>query len=179
MSTTLEFPASRFPDKQFDGPITLTYSGGDPADAGPAGTLLRMLIAQMSGDADAMRKVVTAQTMEFAASQPPAQRTTVAIGDVTYEGDDRATALVPAKVSGDGQEQELPFIVVNQDGSWKVDMIATIDRVMPDSMAQITQAMQQAVEGMAQAMGDAMQGLSEGMSDAMAQPHDTHPTKEE
>jgi hypothetical protein len=178
MSTTLEIPASRFPEKKFDGPIMLTYSGADPTDPGPAGTLLKMLIAQTSGDPEAMKKVVTAQTMEFAQSQPPAQKMLVNIGEVKYEDDDHSRALVPAKISGDGQEQELPFIVVQEDGAWKVDMIATIDRVLPDSMQQINDVMQQAMEGMAHAMGEAMNGVAEGLSQAFGPGQIEAPTDE-
>jgi hypothetical protein len=160
MSTTLEFPAELFPDKNFDGPVTLTYSGASPTDVGPAGRVMDMIIAQTVGDRDALARVVTPQSLEMCKVEPPGRQLVAELGETTYEGDDQSTAIVQGKVSADGNETQMAFVVVKQpDGRWLVDMSATIDRLMGGSMEAL-------MKGMGEAMGQAMGALGEGMAKA-------------
>jgi hypothetical protein len=159
-----------FPDKQYDRPVTLTYSGGDPAD-GPAGRIIDMIIAQTKGDRDALARTVTPQSLEMCRCEPPGQKLAVDLGQTTYEGEGQSTAIVQAKVSADGNETQMNFVVAKQpDGKWLVDMAATIDRLMGGSMEQLGAAMEQAMKGMGEAMGKAMSALGEGVSKAFGEP---------
>ena len=166
-ATTMEIPAEAFPQKNFDGPVRLTYSGGNPLDPGPAGRVLEMIIAQTMGDRDALARVVTPQSLEMCRSEPPGRQLVVELGETSYEGEERSTAVVQGKVSADGNEQAMGFVVVRQpDGNWLVDMSATIDRLMGGGMEQLGAAMEQAMKGMGEAMGKAMGALGEGMARA-------------
>lgn len=153
------------PDAQ---PVTLTYEGVTESHTGPAAMVLKMIIAQAKGDTEALKQVVTDKTMEMARAQSMGSHVELKIGNVTVDGD---TATVQADVKSDGQGQELPIIVVKQEGQWRVDMAATIEKLMGglDLAAMMEEGMKQMAQGMSQAMegiGEAMKGAFEGMSSA-------------
>lgn len=155
------------PDAQ---PVTLTYEGVTESHTGPAAMVLKMIIAQARGDTEALKQVVTDKTMEMSRAQSMGSHVELKIGNVTVDGD---TATVQADVKSDGQGQELPIIVVKQNDQWRVDMAATIEKLMGglDLAAMMEEGMKQMAQGMSQAMegiGEAMQGAFEGMSSASA-----------
>src|SRR5262245_5833202 len=100
---TIEIPAETFPQKQYDGPILFTYGGVNPDDPGPAGRLMKALIAQAWGDREALSRVATARTMEMGQAKAPGQRIGVEVGEAQFEGDsqDASVAVVPAKMMED------------------------------------------------------------------------------
>lgn len=157
------------PDAQ---PVTLTYEGVTESHTGPAAMVLKMIIAQAKGDTEALKQVVTDKTMEMARAQSMGSHVELKIGNVTVDGD---TATVQADVKSDGQGQELPIIVVKQEGQWRVDMAATIEKLMGglDLAAMMEEGMKQMAQGMSQAMegmGEAMKGAFEGMSSGGGEP---------
>jgi hypothetical protein len=164
MSTTLQFdPAA---DWKIDGKITLTYEGASPTDTGPAGALMRMMIAQLSQDKEALKAAVTENTIaSMGEPTSPGKDLNVKVKEAQFEGDDKNTAIVPADLLVDGQPQELPFVIVKEESGWKVDMQATMQKLLGGSMEMLTTALE---EGMKQ-MAEGMQGVMEGMGEAMSQ----------
>jgi hypothetical protein len=165
MSTTLQFDPA--PDWNIDGKITLTYEGASPDDSGPAGAILRMMIAQLSQDKEALKNAVTENTLSTM-GQPnaPGKDLSVKFKSPQFEGDDQNTAVLPAELLVDGQPQELPFITVKEDSGWKVDMPATLQRLMGGSMEQLTAAFEEGMKQMAEGMKGVMEGMGEAMSEA-------------
>lgn len=163
MATTLNVDMAKWAGTDTTGPITFTYEGSSPADPGPAGAVIRMMIAQVTNDSEAMKEAVTAGTLEMGKPALPGKTTTANLGAVTYEGE---TAVVPGKLNADGTDQEVTFLVVKEEGTWKVDMRATIERLMGGSMEQLTALMEQGMKTMADSMSAAMGGLGEGMNEA-------------
>src|SRR3954464_100976 len=99
MPTTYSVDMSKWAGTDVTGPITVTYDGASPADPGPAGVVLRMLMAQASNDEAGLRACVTAKTMEMGKPAVPGKELTVNIGAPAEEGDRR---VVNAKLSADG-----------------------------------------------------------------------------
>lgn len=163
MSTTLQFePAA---DWNINGTISFTYEGASPTDPGPAGTLLKMFIAQLSQDMETLKTVVSERTLAMGKPSAPGKELSVKVKEPQYEGDDKNVAVVPADLMVDGQPQELPFILNKDETGWKVDMVSTMERMMGGSMDMLTNALE---EGMKQ-MAEGMKGVMEGMGEAMSQ----------
>lgn len=165
MSTTLQFdPAA---DWNIDGKITLTYEGASPTDTGPAGALLRMMIAQLSQDKEGLKAAVTENTIA-SMGQPnaPGKDLNVKVKEAQFEGDDKNTAIVPADLLVDGQPQELPFVIVKEESGWKVDMPATMQKLMGVSMEQLGAAFEEGMKQMAEGMKGVMEGVGEALSQA-------------
>lgn len=142
-------------------PVTLTYEGVSESDAGPAAAVLRMVIAQAKGDADALKEIVTEKTLEMSRSQNIGSQVEMIVKGTKIEGD---TATVTAELKSDGMGQELPVIVVKQAGRWRVDMHATIEKLMGGM--DIAAALEQGMKQMAEGMGKVMEQMAKGASAA-------------
>ena len=166
MSKTLQFQPA--PDWNITGTINFTYEGAEPTDKGPAGALLRMFLCQLGQDEAGLKNVVTEQTFSMGKPSAPGKELSVKVKEPQYETEDKLTAVVPADLMVDGQPQELPFIVLNQEGTWKVDMPATMQRLMGGSMELLTNALEEGMKQMAEGMKGVMEGMGEAMSQAFA-----------
>ena len=164
MATTLNIDMAKWAGTDVTGPVTFTYSGATPTDVGPAGAVLRMLLAQMNNDAEAMKGAVTTKSLEMGRPSLPGKEMSAEIGAVSEAG---ATASVAAKVMAEGQAQEVNFVVTKEPAGWRVDMPATIERMMGASFEQIGELMEQGMKAMGDAMSTAMQGIGEGLGEAL------------
>src|SRR5207253_6956963 len=83
MSTRMEFePLAEWPIK---GTISLTYDGASPDDPGPAGALVRMLIAQLSNDEAGLKAAATARTLSMGKPTPPGKDLVVKFKEAQIE----------------------------------------------------------------------------------------------
>ena len=165
MSTRLEFePAA---DWNMQGKVSLTYEGASPTDPGPAGALVHMLIAQLSQDEAGLKATVTERTLAMGKPTPPGKDITVKLQEAQLEGDDKAIALVPTELLIDGQANQMPFILFKEASGWKVDMAASMERMMGGSMEQLTNALEDGMKQMAEGMKGVMEGMGEAMSQAL------------
>src|SRR4051812_9691898 len=99
---------------------SLTADGADPTDSGPAGAVLRLMIGILKQDnAECLKEL--ASTMKPEGGPPPvsSSHATVKIGEITYEGADKA--VVPADAMIGTDPQAMPFVVVKEKAGWKVD----------------------------------------------------------
>ncbi|MEX2213604.1 MAG: hypothetical protein WD768_05725 [Phycisphaeraceae bacterium] len=147
-------------------------------DTGPAVDVVRQFIdAASRKDEEAMKACMCRKTLEggqFHASGPTIDR--YELGEVTTEGE---IVIVPAAMKakdvpeGQPEEMTMPFVVVPEDGAWKIDMSATVERLMgfsmDDMMEQVGDAMKGAVEGLAEGMKQAFDGMGEALSEGMGQ----------
>jgi hypothetical protein len=163
MSKTIHVDMSKWAGTDVTGPITLTYDGATPADPGPSGTVARMLEAQVSNDTEGMKASVTEATLKMGRPTVPGKDLVAHIGAATADGDRH---VVPCKMSADGNEQEIAFVVVTENGGLRVDMNATIERMMGVSMTDLGAMMEEGMKQMAEGMSTAMQGLGEGIAEA-------------
>lgn len=164
MSTRLEFDAPA--DSSIEGKIALTYDGASPTDPGPAGTLVRMLIAQLSQDEATLKQTVTEKTLANGKPQAPGKDINVTLKDTQYEGDDKNTAVILTDLLIDGQANQMPFVLFKEPSGWKVDMNASVERMMGGSMEQLTSALEEGMKQMAQGMQGMMEGMGQAMSEA-------------
>jgi hypothetical protein len=163
MSTTLHIDMAKWAGTEVTGPVTFTYGGATPADTGPAGAVLRMLLAQAGNDPDGLKAAVTAKSMEMGKPSLPGKEMKAEVGAVTEDGE---SATVMTNVLADGQGQDLTFVVVKEDGTWRVDMPQTIERMMGASFEQIGELMAEGMKAMGDAMSTAMRGLGDGLAEA-------------
>jgi hypothetical protein len=143
---TFQVDMSKWAGTDVTGPLTVAYDGATPTDPGPAGVVLRMLIAQASNDEAGLRACVTAKTMEMGKPAVPGKALSVHLSPATEEGDRQ---IVNAKLSADGADQEVAFILIQEAGDWRVDMPLTIERLMGGSMQQFSEMLEQGMKQMA------------------------------
>jgi hypothetical protein len=74
---------------------------------------------------------------------------------------------------GAPQEMAVPVIVVQEEGAWKVDLPATMDRMFGGAM----DAMGKAVGAMGEALSTAMAGVGEALSEGMGAVQKSAPVK--
>ena len=125
--------------------LPLTACGPNGPD--PADTVRTFMEAAMAEDEVACRACLVKKEREndnfdFNSKTPSGDYT---IGSVDYEGDE---ALVPCTIDG----QKITFVLQEEDGEWRLSLMATIQRMFG---------------GMAEQMGQAM---AEGMQEGFAQP---------
>jgi hypothetical protein len=160
----MEFDAPA--DSNIEGKIAFTYDGASPSDPGPAGTLVRMLIAQLGQDEATLKQTVTEKTLANGKPQVPGKDISVTLKDTQYEGDDKSTAVIMADLLIDGQANQMPFVLFKEPSGWKVDMNASIERMMGGSMEQLTSALEEGMKQMAEGMQGMMEGIGQAMSEA-------------
>jgi len=85
----------------------------------------------------------------------------VEFGEVTEEADATFVATTVTTLNGEKQMQiPMKTVLVQQDGTWKVDVEQTMMSLFGGAMAEM-------MKGMGDAMGEAMQGMGEEMGNAM------------
>jgi hypothetical protein len=141
---------------------SLIAEGADPTDSGPAGAVLRLMIGILKQDnAECLKELASSMKPEGGPPPVSSGHATVKIGEITYEGADKA--IVPADSTIGTEAQSMPFVVVKEQAGWRVDMNQTMERMMGPMM----EALQQGMKQVGEAMGAAMQGIAEGMAEAM------------
>jgi hypothetical protein len=121
MSNTLYIATS-------DMPVVLSWEGAEPRDAGPAGTVVRMLIAQMAGHRAATCDEVTACSWDMVKVGPLGKVVRLVCKTARFDGE--CSATLPTTIWYDDNVQELAFVLRVERGRWKIDMMATIERAM-------------------------------------------------
>lgn len=121
MSNTLYIATS-------DTPVTLSWEGAEPRDAGPAGTVVRMMIAQMAGHQAATRDEVTAGSWDMVKVGPLGTVVRIVCKPATFHGE--CSAVLPTTIHYDDNVQELAFVLCVERGRWKIDLMATIEQAM-------------------------------------------------
>jgi hypothetical protein len=145
--------------------VQFTYSGGTPGDGTPAGTLLEMMIATLEKDFDKAKSLMTEKSLEGTTPGSPPGDVEVRLGEVKYEGE---LAVIETLNKAGEQEMTLPFILAKENGQWRVDLGATMERFMGPAIEQLGAALQEGMSKMGEAMGEAMKGMAEGMSEAFS-----------
>lgn len=141
---------------------SLTAEGSDPSDSGPAGAVLRLMIGILKQDnAECLKELASSMKPEGGPPPVSSSHATVKVGEVTYEGADKAIVPTDAMIGTDAQS--MPFVVVKEPAGWRVDMNQTMERMMGPMM----EALQEGMKQVGEVMGAAMQGIAEGMQDAM------------
>ena len=90
-------------------PVTFTWHGAEPRDLGPAGALVRMMIAQLAGHRAAMQDEVTQDSWHLLKLGTPGR--TVEIRCEAAHHATAETAIIPTTVSCDGSEQHTPCLM--------------------------------------------------------------------
>jgi len=72
----------------------------------------------------------------------------------------------PVPGGGDTQEMTVPVVVVQEEGEWKIDLPATMERLMGGVTAALGDAMGQAMGAMDQALTSAMSAVGEALEGA-------------
>ena len=109
-----------------------------------------------------MRACVTRQTLESGQMRNDApEGFTFSLGDAKKEGENVIIpmALIPPGAAEPATQMEC--VMTLEDGAWKVDLGAALDRVMRGPMAE-------AMEGMAAGLAQVMEGVGHAMSEAFA-----------
>src|SRR2546430_2558911 len=123
-----------------------------------------MLIAQLSQDEAGLKAAGTERTLAMGKPSPPGKDHNIKLKPPQFEGGGQTTAVVPAELMVDAQPQELPFIVLKEPDGWKVDMPATMERMLGGTMEELTRALKAGMQQMA----EGLKGVMEGMGEAMA-----------
>jgi hypothetical protein len=80
---------------------------------------------------------------------------------------------VSVRSPGDGgaaQEMTVQVIVIEEEGDWKIDLPATLDRMMGGAMNAMGQMMGDALGAVGQAMSTAMTGVTQALATGMGDP---------
>jgi len=121
-------------------------------------TLDTFLGASLRHDEAAMRACVTRQTLESDRMRNDApEGFTFALGEAKTEGEN---AIIPVALTPPGATRpamRMECVMTLEDGAWKVDLGAALDRMMGGPMAEAT-------EGMAADMAQAMESVGHAMS---------------
>ncbi len=131
----------------------------------------RLAQAAQQGDEATARELLIlgeGEKMDFASMHASTQ--SYELGEPKADGD---LVVVEAKIAGpppdgggEAQVQCLPLVVRRVDGAWKVDMGASITRMMGFDLGE---AMTQMVEGLGNAMAKGMEAVAGGLG-ALAEP---------
>jgi hypothetical protein len=129
-------------------------------------TLQNFLDASLRKDKPAMEALLTKQSLAsgtFNGQGPEGLR--LVMGEAKMEGD---KALInvkgfPLEAPEAGEPaMTMPCLLVQEDGHWKFDLMATMERMLGGSletvMTQLAEGMGQAMEGIGQALSEAMGG---------------------
>ncbi len=107
-----------------------------------------------------MRACVTRQTLESGQMRNDApEGFTFALGEAKMEGEN---AIIPVTLTPPGAAEpamRMECVMTLEEGAWKVDLGAALDRMMGAPMAE-------AMEGMAAGLAQAMEGVGRTMSEA-------------
>ncbi len=124
--------------------------------------LKRFLDASLRKDEAEMKACLTRRTLESGQLKAGPEGVTFEVGEPAVEAE---IIVVPVKgvpienVEGAPPEMVLPCVMMREDGDWKLDMIATMERMMGGGMAA-------AFEQIGSAMGEAMKGVGDAMASA-------------
>ncbi len=145
-------------------------SDSTPDVAAAVETLTAFLEAGLAAQFDTMRSMVTQRSLEHFKPDASQTMTRYEIQSSAAEGD-KVVAPTKMLMQAGGQEQEMlmPFVIMQEDGQWKIDMAETIERLMGGSMDQVMDAMKGAMEGIGNAMAEGMKQAFDGIGDAMGQ----------
>lgn len=134
-------------------------------------TVVRFLDAAKQGDEATVRELLVlgdGEKMDFKHMHD--STTGYELGEPQADGE---LAVVDAKITGatpegggEPEEQSLPLVVRRVDGAWKVDMAASINRMMGFDLGE---AMTQMAEGLGSAMAKGFEAVAEGLG-ALAEP---------
>ena len=162
MPTTLKLQR-----KQDDGtlkPISFTYDGASPDDAGPRGVLVKFVTAMATNDVELAQSMMTQKSREMPrGGSGPQGDVAVTFGPSEPSGE---FTVIPAELNADGQGITLPVHMVREQGEWRVDMATTMDKLMGGLMEAMGGMMEQAMGGLAEGIGKAMEGMGEVMRGA-------------
>lgn len=136
--------------------------------------LQSFLAASARGDREGMQRVLTRASIEDGSYEtaPPPELEFVA-GTPRREG---ARVLVPMRLqprdapAGDPPIATFTSVLVEEEGAWKLDVLATREQPAPEMDALANQMMQQlgdAIGGAMQQMGEALQQVGEALGDAL------------
>jgi hypothetical protein len=116
----------------------------------------------------------SAQAGGFSAGTVPAGSTyTLGAEEADELGRRIPVSMKSPSTDGAAQEMTLPIVVVEEDGEWKVDLPATMDRMFGGAM----DMMGKAVGAMGEVLSTAMTGVGEALSQGMEAVESAPPVK--
>ena len=117
--------------------------------------------ASLRRDEAAMRACVTRQTLESGRMRNDApEGFTFSLGEAKMEGE---SVIIPMALTPPGATEpatQMECVMTLEDGDWKVDLGAALDRMMGGPMAE-------AMESMAAGMAQVMEGVGQAMAEAL------------
>jgi hypothetical protein len=106
----------------------VTIIGADKDDQGPKGVIVRFIEAAVAKDEDTFKACLAQNSMEMiSVDQMALAGNTVTFGDVTEEG---GLFIVPTSAADDKSSDDFTFVVREESGELRVDMQATMERMM-------------------------------------------------
>lgn len=121
----------------------------------PEETVVRFLESVKAGDVDAASLCLIEADREGASGPADGGPESWTVGKTETDGDQR---IVHVAVTEAGREDNMPFVLVQESGEWRISMEKTMERMLGFSMEE----MKEGFEGMAEAMGEEFQkGLEE------------------
>ena len=142
-------------------------------DTGPAVETVRTFIeAGKVKDTGTMKSCLTKVTIEngqLNLEGPVIESYT--IGNPQVEGDiiivptDMKASQVP---EGQPSEMNMPFVLMQEDGGWKIDLGKSVERMLGFNMEDMMEEMGNAMKGVMEGVADGMKQAFEGMGEAMS-----------
>jgi hypothetical protein len=123
-------------------------------------TLNTYLSAFLRHDEAAMRACVARQTLESDQMRNDApEGFTFALGEAKMEGENAIIPMALTPLGATEPAMQMECLLTLEDGAWKVDLVAALERMMRGPMAaameDVTAGMAQAMEGVGHAMAEA------------------------
>lgn len=132
--------------------------GASPGDAGPKGVVAGFLVAVAARDEERAKGFLTEKSRRgFHAKDAPVGDGSARIGEPEAEAD---ATLVPAVLEAPEGTQEMPFVLVEEDGEPRIDLDRTMKRLMGFSPEEM-------MREMGGALADGMEAIGDGISKAM------------
>ena len=106
----------------------VAITGADRDDQGPKGVIVRFIEAAVEKDEDTFKACLAENSREMiGVDQMALEGNTVTIGDVTAEGE---LFVVPTTATDENSSEDFFFVVRDEAGELRVDMQATMERMM-------------------------------------------------
>lgn len=143
--------------------MAIEIVGADRDDPGPKGVVLGFLAASDAGDEPAALDLLTANSKEGLSFNPESfPGGTATFGEVMEEAGE---FIVPVTMSAEGEAQEMPFVVREEDGVLRLDLDRSMERMLGFSPQSLMEEMGGAL---AEGMGKVMEGVGEALAEGLS-----------
>jgi hypothetical protein len=141
--------------------------GGSPEDSGAREALKKFLDACARRDEETALECLAEESRDgFNIDAGPQGDTNAQFGEEERDGE---FVVIPTKLTVDGLNQEMPFSMKEEGGQWRLDMMATMERLMGFDPEEMVESMGQAMADGMESLGDALASGFESMGEAMGE----------